>query len=413
MASPGTMEYKAEATVALAAPYWIGDGLQMAEPRPRACWGALVGCLAAMMLLAAGVPAAAQEDYYEVGGIEVDVSAESANVARDRAMIEGQRKAYDVLVRRFAQESEIARLPALTDTEIADMVQDFTVDSERLSAVRYAGVMTFRFFGQPVRDLLAGGNVQFAAPSAKAVLVLPVLTVGGAPLLWGDNAWHAAWAARRAGSELVALVVPLGDLDDIAAIDAAAAIAGDGPRLAQLGARYGTAETLVAMAQPGTEGGQPAIVVQVLRYGPSGRGESFEERIVGSGETVDQLYVQAVERVAASVQEGWKSRNLVAAGPQRSLAVTIPILALNDWVEIRRRLAAITSVRRSEVLYVSRKEAKLNLDYLGDEVQLQRVLAERDLELAQAPDGGWWLGIAGRLRSVMPAGAAAATITSP
>jgi hypothetical protein len=384
----------------------------MAEPRVR--WCILLGfCLTLTVSLAVGGAGWAQEDYYEVGGIEVDVTAESANIARDRALLEGQRKAFDVLLRRFAQGSEIARLPVLSENEIADMVQDFTVDSERLSAVRYAGVMTFRFFGQPVRDLLAGGNVQFAAPSAKSVLVLPVLNIGGAPVLWGDNAWHAAWAGRRAGSELVPLVVPLGDLDDIAALDATAAIAGESQRLGTLGGRYGTAETLVAIAEPGTEGGQPAISVRVLRYGPSGRGASFEERIVGDGETIDQLYVRAVERVAATVQEGWKSRNLVAAGPQRTLAVTVPIVALNDWVEIRRRLAGITSVRRSEVLYVSRKEAKLSIDYLGDEAQLRRALGERDLEMAQAPDGGWWLGIAGRLLPALPAGAAATTTTAP
>jgi len=95
---------------------------------------ALVGCGPAL----AAAP-------YVVSGVPVDVTAADAATARDQAIVEGQRKAFSMLMEQLVGADKAATIQTPADAQLAGMVQDFEVESERLSSVRYIGVMTYRF----------------------------------------------------------------------------------------------------------------------------------------------------------------------------------------------------------------------------------------------------------------------------
>ena len=201
------------------------------------------------ILLALGSAPAVAAAPYEVTGVPVDVTAADAATARDQAIVEGQRKAFTMLMERLVGTEQAASIPTPDDAQLSTMVQDFEVESERLSAVRYIGVMTFRF--------------------------------------------------------------------DATAVDA-------------------------AMGRPsGTDGG---VVTDA-----------------------------------------------VPSGPVRTLSVVVPITSLRDWIEVRRRLSAITLVQRAEVRSLARTEGELNLRYYGDETRLRQALAQRQLSLLQDPQQQQWL----------------------
>ncbi|HLB80135.1 MAG TPA: DUF2066 domain-containing protein, partial [Dongiaceae bacterium] len=324
-----------------------------------------------------------------------DMTAESAAAAREAALLAGQRRALERLLLRLALPADVAGLPALDDAEITEMVHDFEVESERASAVRYLGTLAFRLRAAPVRRLLEGNGIRFAETVSKPLAVLPILTADGTGLLWDDaNAWLAAWAARPPAEELVPLVVPLGDLGDIAAIDAAAALAGDAARLAAVAARYGAGDTLVAEARleaATAAGGATALDLVLRRYGPDGPGEAWRERLESLDAAPEALFAQAVERAAALVQDAWKRQNMVSFGQEQALNVTAPIEGLSDWIELNRRLGDIATVRRVELLYLARDEARLDLVFVGDRAQLERALTQQDLSLAPADAPDAWV----------------------
>ncbi len=360
--------------------------------------GARLAAVAAALLLAvlAATGARAQSpELFVVRGVDVDVTGESASAAREAALLAGQRQALELLLLRLALPEDVAGLPALGDSEITEMVLDFEVDAERASSVRYLGTLTFRLRAAPVRRLLEGNGIRFAETVSKPLAVLPVLTADGTSLLWDDaNAWLAAWAARPPTEELVPLVVPLGDLGDIAAVDAAAALAGDPARLAAVASRYGGGDTLVAEARleaATAAGGAMALDLVLRRYGPGGPGEAWRERLESLDATPAALFAQAVERAAAIVQDAWKRQNMVNFGQEQTLAVTAPIERLADWVELDRRLGDIATVRRVNLLYLSRDEARLDLVFVGDRAQLDRALTQQDLSLAPADAPDAWV----------------------
>jgi hypothetical protein len=140
------------------------DGFAMAAT-PR-----LGAFLATILLSVIAVLAAAPQaraGTYTVSGIPVDVTAADAAAARDQAIVEGQRAALKVLIENMMGSEKAAQITLPDDAGISDMVQDFEVESERLSAVRYVGTLTFRFLSDPVDQLVGrapAGTVLTTAP---------------------------------------------------------------------------------------------------------------------------------------------------------------------------------------------------------------------------------------------------------
>jgi hypothetical protein len=232
---------------------------------------ARTAALAAVVLLLAGGEAAARP--YEVSGVNVDVTASDAATARDQAIIEGQRAALKMLIEDLLGAETAAQIALPGDDAISEMVEDFEIESERLSSVRYIGVLTYRFDSFKVDDLLAA--------------------YGGAP-----------------GS----------------AVDTSA-----------------STSTTIGIPSPA----DPAAT------------------------------------------------GVLPAGPLRTLAVSVPIGGLQDWIEIRRRLATVAGVR-TEIRYLARDEARLNLLYSGNEELLTIALAQRQLQLSQA-EQQWVLRLPGTI----------------
>jgi hypothetical protein len=223
-----------------------------------------------------------------------------------------------------------------------------------------------------------------------------VLTSGGKSELWeDDNGWRSAWTARPAGNDVVPLVVPLGGAEEMATLDATQALAGDTAKLTALAQRNKAADALVveAAVEDAATPGQKRITVTAHRYTANGPQESFQDRLTGDGQNLPALYAQAAQRVADHVQNGWKQRNAPVSGSELTLAVRVPLSDLASWIEIRHRLSGVTAIKRSDLVYLSRQEARLNLVFVGDPAQLAQTVSQRNLSLTQAADG--WVLAAG------------------
>jgi hypothetical protein len=360
-----------------------------------------LGC-ALLLVVAAAIrsgPAAAQDsDESYSATVKVDATADSAATAREMARVDGQRRALTAVIERLSGSSETAKPPKLDDKTITDMVASFEVANERMSAVRYVADYTFHFRPSKVRRLVrvaesaAGENASKGAPeggskpSAESgnptVVVLPVYRDGSNLVLWDDpNAWRAAWSQRPSGSGPGRLVLPLGDAGDLAAIDAERAGSGKSEALTAIAQRNRGSEAVVALATTRRQGATlTGLDVSVKRY-RSGhlvntQGSSFE---ADPGENEADFLRRAAASVATEVESGAK-RNAGADQPA-SLAVTVPINSLGDWVQVRDRLASVSAIRKIDLLSLSRQEAKIEVKYVGGQDQLKSSLAEVSLDL--------------------------------
>lgn len=374
--------------------------------RPFAC--ALL--LLVAVILAASALAQDSDDAYSAT-VKVDATADGAAAARDAARIDGQRRALEAVVGRLSNSSEPAKLPKLDDKAITDMVASFEVANERMSAVRYVADYTFHFRPAKVRRLVrvadtapaesskspaegvskttAEGAGKITAESAGgSMVVLPVYKDGANLVLWNDpNPWRAAWAQRPAGSGPSRLLLPLGDAGDVAAIDADKAGSGDAAALAGIAKQNGGAEAVVALATARRQDGRlTGIEVSVKRY-RSGRlvdahGNSYD---ANPSESETDFLGRTADAVAADIQSGAKKTAGASSDQQASLAITVPIASLSEWLLVRNRLASVPSIRKVDLLSLSRQEARIEVKYIGNQDELKSSLAEVDLELGGDP----------------------------
>jgi hypothetical protein len=358
-------------------------------------------------------PALAQEsDEAYSATVKVDATAESAAAAREVARIDGQRRALAAVIERLSGTSEPTKPPKLDDKAITDMVVSFEVANEHMSAVRYVADYTFHFRPSKVRRLVRvvetppadsgsksspdkspgdsgkspgeGVGKPSAESGNRTVVVLPVYQDGSNLVLWDDpNAWRMAWSQRPAGPGPGHLVLPLGDAGDLAAIDAEKAGSGRSDALTAITQRNRGSEAVVALATARRQDNKLAgLDINVKRY-RSGRlvdtqATSFD---AAPGESEADLLKRAAESTAADIESGAK-RNAGAHSDQpASLAVTVPISSLGEWVQVRGRLASVSAIRKIDLLSLSRQEARIEVKYVGTPDQLKSSLAEVNLDL--------------------------------
>ena len=393
----------------------------MIQPRRLRGIAVFVALFAVIVMMAPGATKA--DSVYTVSDIAVDSSAVSAAEARSVALAEGQRAAFDRLLRRLVLVEDQVLLPVLEGAQVADLIDGYIIDKELVSSTRYRANLIFDFNKFRVRNMLRQRKIRFAETRSKEMLVVPVFDAGDGATLWLEPPdWRSAWLARPASEGLVPLILPLGDVMDMAALDPAQALAPSREAILQLAGRYGTEEVVVASAylelpavQPpaaqeesnsdGVAGDSDSddaevdgtglltsrhvrgpvegaiLQLTVHRVGVAGERTTSELLRGGPSESRKDLLARAVARVLAQVEGGWKQANMLRFGRENELRIVVPLNTLSDWVEMRRRLREMAVVDNVELAALSRRQADVLLHYFGETEQLMLGLEQSDLAL--------------------------------
>ncbi len=329
---------------------------------------------------------------YDVLGVQVDVTADSATAAQREALQRAQQDALVALMERLVPQEERVRLPQLTAGLAEQLLSDFQVVQESRSDVRYLATVNVRFVPQRVREMLQSIPVPFAETQSKPLVVVPLYEAGGTQLLWSEaNPWMRAWAAQPGPGGLVPLIMPLGDLGDIVAIDAPRAAAGDAAAQEAIAAQHGAVGALLvrATADSATDPSVLSVSAPAPRQGLSG--VSFTVRRE-SGEAVESFFSRAAARVASSLQEDWKLGNTIAFDRRNSLEAGVDIFDLQQWGQVVQRLEKVNLLASRRVLRMTRTMADLRLEYFGDPQRLRVAFNQADLVLVGEPSIGWVIG---------------------
>lgn len=358
----------------------------------RLCRGLLIAAILAVSpTLSPGAAWAQAGAVYTATGIDVDVTGDIATL-RDQALLQGQRLGLQKVLAQIAPAEQVQSLTLPSDDVISSWVQDFQIEQEKASATHYIGRFTFRFMADPVQQFLAGNNVAFAQAQTKRVLVLPVYTDEmGNSTLWGAaNLLSLPWGAKAPSVSLVPLVLPSGDVSDSTTLSATQALAGDTQRLAALAQRYGAAEVMVTevKAAPVGPDGMQSFAIAATRYGRSATTQ-FNDTVSGDPATKEALLGQAVDRTINWVQGQVRDANMVDATQQTTMMVDVPLSSLKQWVDIKKQLGGVPSLKSVRLVTLTKAMAVLDITFLGDVPQFQRQLAQQDLALdLQAPNKG-------------------------
>jgi hypothetical protein len=354
---------------------------------------ALVATLIGLAGLSSQSLAQADTEVFQVSGIEVDASAANAVAAREQALAAGQREGLDRLLRRLVPADEHRRLPAVGSLDIDRYVQNFEIADEELSSTRYLAQLTVRYDPEAVRELLQNSSLSFAETRSAPLVVLPLYQGPDGARLWpDDNPWWQAWADNLDPERLLRLVLPLGDLEDMAGLSVEQVEARDPAALDALAARYGSEDLLLVTATPQVTADPaqpPAVRLTMERVGQVEQTNPPETLRARPGQSLEELLAEAVRGVQDSLDERWKQANLLRFDQAGLMVVDIPIAALSDWVGISRGLESLPEVSQVQVAAFARDNVRAQIRYIGDQFRLEQALAR--LGLALSREGESWL----------------------
>lgn len=349
--------------------------------------------LVVFFLVAAGGSAARAQgalDVFTIRGVAVDVTAANGNAAKEQALADGQRQAFQQLLERLTAPADRAKLPK---ADGPDYVRSFSIDNERASSVRYLATLTVRFNPVAVRKLLRDAGVPFTDTRGRPVVVVPVLKAQGRTILWDDpNPWRAAWTALNGGG-LVPLLVPPGEVADVQTLSPEQALAADPDRLAAEGARLQAGEVLVAVASLAPDGRRLDVRLSALPGTP----KPFDAVAydLQSGETAEQMMGRAARDVARALDAVYKLDSAQQTDQAEALSAIVPLAGFDDWLAVRAGLARVPQIRSYEVVSLSKTEAALVLHTVGGHDRVKSALADAGLAMDWS-DNYWTLHLAAK-----------------
>jgi len=363
-------------------------------------------------------PAFAEDDasIYEVTDVAVDITADSAAHARDQAIAEAQRTAFSQLIDRLGANAAVAT--KLSDDDLSTLVQNFEVQNERTSAVRYIGTFTVHFRPTAVRNLLGNHNSDYAEERSKPVLVLPIFITNGHPVLWEDKTkWRTAWETNARGSGLVPVVVPAGDLNDISLISTTEAATGKTASLEAMMHKYQTNGIAVATLDADLDKLSGDFKVDIVHYDFKGIALPTVHLTLhapADKSILDSALIQAVKQVRRQLEKDWRDHpqtddtdtvNDDTPQPGEAtqeeatthLPVQVTIKTLAQWAGIKRTLDSVPLINRTNVIVLQRGSTSIELEFHGGLDALQIALSQQGLSLDQDNGNGVWT-----LRPVTP-----------
>ncbi|MEN8722901.1 MAG: DUF2066 domain-containing protein [Alphaproteobacteria bacterium] len=344
--------------------------------------------IAAMLLAGISVPGWSAGAAFLVSDVVIDATAKSAADAQGKAQDEGFRLAYQALLDRLVPRAEQARMPTISDDQLAGIIKSFQVTDEKRSSTRYLAALTVQFKPDQTRYWFRNAGVSISETLAERTLLVPVWTpAGDSPQLWGGlNVWRQAIENRgvRPGDVLPTILAD-GDLQDLQTLTARQALAHDQAAITALGDRYG-ADRYAIVAVRLTD--SAALLAYSVNdpFGPRRWTEKFPRR-ADTSQSQDEELSALADAALMTLGEDWKQRTLIGAMTNASMAVTVPIASLKGWQGIKTRLEATAGVRQVTVREITLDKVLIDISYQGQLSQLQVGLEAQQLRLAADYDG--------------------------
>ena len=378
-----------------------------AWPRTALC------CVLAMFIL---MPFKAWAQPYVVEGVQVDISADNAINAKDKAFAQAEQDAFKKLATQLLSPDAAASFKPPAATAISPMIQDYEVTQEKLSNKRYIATYTFTFKERAVQGFFPQASAQSPDGSPLpitqsvsggqgALLVLAFYRQGREDLLWSAyNIWMQAWQHATLSSDLS---LPIGDLADIGDISDNQATSYNPSHLAELVARYNAHEAVIVIATPDINFAKAnsdsalaagSLKVDVYRTDQKeGPQDANQFTIIANpGETRGAMLSRAVIWTQHALGGDWKGAQasaptapMYAQSTRTStggalIYLRVPFESLQQWSAAQRVLNRIPGVSDVILKTITPREAHIGVVFNGSPDTLRIALQQQGMNLSQA-----------------------------
>ncbi|WP_106639313.1 hypothetical protein [Allosphingosinicella vermicomposti] len=145
---------------------------------------------------------------FEITGIEVDVTAKTAEAARSEGWRQALTKGWQALWAK-THNRPVSEAPKLSYTDLSGMMSGIVVEQEQIGPNRYVATLGVLFDRARMAGVLGGAQGQVRR--SQPMLVIPVMLTGGSYQSFESrNEWQRAWAQFRTNNSPIDYVRPTG-----------------------------------------------------------------------------------------------------------------------------------------------------------------------------------------------------------
>ena len=276
---------------------------------------------------------------YEVSGVTVDVTAKTADEARNGGWRLAQRKAWTQLSKRLGGGGG-----AISDGTLDQLMAGIIVENEQIGPNRYIARLGVLFNRARTASLL---GIVDTAQQSSPMLVIPVEWSGGVARTFEDQTeWQAAWARFRTGNSAIDYVRPGGTGPDSLLLDYGQTQRRGRTWWRAILDQYGAADVLIPSVRLTRQWpGGPVVGTFQARHGPDNELLGEFSLKVNTADGVPQLLDAGVKRMddlyARALGTGLLSRDPALSPPPQPVAV--PTDAVGDIIDRTAPIEAETT----------------------------------------------------------------------
>ncbi len=250
-----------------------------------------------------GIPPINSSNDLMVTGIEVDVTADSAEEARDKGWELAQREGWQ---RLFRQVNRSSGAPGLSDAALNGIVSAIVVEREQIGPRRYIATLGVQFDRARAGQILGISGRIFRSPP---LLVVPIVWEGGVAQSFATrSAWQRAWAEFRTSDSSIDYVRTGGTNADLLLLTPGQVGRRDRNWWRGILDQYGASDVLIPSVRLERQfPGGPVVALFAARYGPdnqligtftlTARNPEDVQRVMREGVArMDRVYVDALAR---------------------------------------------------------------------------------------------------------------------
>ncbi len=329
----------------------------------------------------------------------VDVTGTDAVEARDEAIEKAQFDALRNLINKLAPPGQTQDILMQMDSvKIAAMVRGMEVLEEKITENRYRARMIISFDADAVSQLITKvsadkGEEETGHAATSSFLVIPAYEEDKTVSLWEEkNLWKHVWRALAIENLSGDIIVPVGDNNDIAVIDATTLSSATYSSLSPLAIRYGVSDIVILNA---TYTRKPDTTLNVIKRRMSRTRNEVNALTYRADpqETRDMLLARAARDIAENLHdkktEEVSTTKGVLGGDRNKIMILASITTLSSWTELKTKLATLPMIDRIEMLAISPQQVDMAVYYRGTPDSLAGGIDSLGLRLGKYND--YWV----------------------
>ena len=320
-------------------------------------------------------------DSYTIQGVNVEATANSATLARNKAIDEGEKEAFYKLLKKILPNER--DIPEIKSKELKKLILSRQIKNEKFSSSSYRGTIDVKFSKQRVKEFLKSQRLNHVKSGNTPILIIPVFRTEEKLLLWEDNnLWRNAWS--RASSNLFKIVMPNGDIDDITTANKYDIIRERTSSLENLALKYDVEDVIISEAFHSGN----TIEIKTKHFDGVDLRQSTSVVHAGKNDSLKKLLNKAVVKSRNDIEKIWKQT--ASATSDTDLQLIVPINSLEEWTEIRQKLSQMGNVIESlKINAIAYGQADIGVTMTDAPQNLIPHFRQNGLNLSQ--EGNYWI----------------------